>query len=193
MVFYLPLQSQSPPWWSWPFFLPGNIFYKWDLTQIVTHLLRTLVYVLFSSKHGQLRASYWTSSNSSWLPDHQMCGSCWKWMVALSRRKFLCTAPWEESETLMRLKVLPVRWVEIQNKKSSSWDWGQQCFHLRKAPEFLESASIHCQKIVLSSTWSNMKSHPCISQTASLSLPNPWKTARPTLLRYSTELNRYWI
>ena len=125
----------------------------------------------------------------AWLPDPQMCGSCWKWMVALSRKKFLCTAPWEESETLMRSKVLPVRWVEIQNKKSSSWDWGQQCFHLRKTPELLGSTSIHCQKIVLSSTWSNMKSHPCISQTASLSLPNPWKTARPTLLRYSRELN----
>ena len=33
MVFYLPLQSQSPPWWSWPFFLPGNILCKWDLIQ----------------------------------------------------------------------------------------------------------------------------------------------------------------
>ena len=75
-----------------------------------------------------------------------MCESCWKWMVALSKRKFWCTAPWEESETLMRLKVLPVCWVEIQNKKSSFWDWGQQCFHLRKTPELLESTPIQRQK-----------------------------------------------
>ena len=56
----------------------------------------------------------------------------------------------------------------------------------------LDPDQFTAKKIVLSSTWSNMKSHPCISQTASLSLPNPWNTARPTLLRYSTELNGHW-
>ena len=69
---YLPLQSQSPPWWSWPFVLPGNILCKWNLIQIMTHLLRTLVYVLFSPKHGQLKASDWTFYNSiltTWPPN----------------------------------------------------------------------------------------------------------------------------